>query len=854
MNRRLSILPAFLFICALLVAPFTQPLRAAQPDPAPAQSSHTVYLPLLAAQPTPLAPFSIAVDPAVQPEQPALPPLSDGGAPRPLAALAGPYDADVSFVADELLLQTSNRGELDAFLARYGATLLLEIDPSASGMADLAPLYLIRLPAGAGSAATLAADLAALAADRGEQATGAHRISSDTGARTLGVAAAEARNGLTIGVNWVGATTAIPGSTSEAAGGPTWRGTAYSRNAYEWTYMSRGSTQDIGVAAAWSLLAQSGRFTNRVPVAILDKGFARTADTPTDLRAATVIPFMGDPIGERGDGSSPWHGTHVLNTAVGRADNGSGTAGVAPMGEAIAIYTGYDYVLSIAAVLRARSMGARVINMSYSADVPAVFSWTVLPFEAATAAVRGSGVLLFASAGNDGRNVDGQDCFIVCWEHTLHTPCENAGVICVGGLGWDATTRHANSNYGTRGGVEIFAPFEVYGGADPDVPDGDANLGIVAGTSFSSPFTAGVAALIWAANPRLSADQVWATMRDTAHEPGTRHVPRYVNAYAAVLRTIGSGVDVRITSPAGGAVVQEGVPQRLTARIGYVADRADVPLNVEWRTATGRVLANQSFSPGVGAHTVESAVTVSDLARGEQRVTVRATAGAATAEASVTFFIQNSPPVVTISNPAPETAYCVGEAITLRGSATDINQPAGLPDSAYAWESARDGALGTGPVISPALSVGGHTLILRVTDAGGQTGVASVYVLVRGASDPACIDLPPNAQITAPADGTNPYVTDEDATGYYYTFTFVGQVSDPEDATTTLKAEWLTEDGSLGTVTPNASGEVRLTTRLYMRPGEIGTGISRYSVTLRVTDSAGNIREDVIQVAVQILI
>jgi serine protease len=846
------ILIAFLFIFALLIAPFTHPLRAAPPQAVPAQSTHTVYLPLLAGQSAAPPPFSVAVDPAVQPEQPSLPDLGDG-VPRPLAALAGPHNTNVSFVADELLLQTADRADLDALLARYGASLLLEITPADSGITDLPPLYLIRLPSGAGSAATLAADLATLAADRGEQAIGEHRISNDAGARTLGIAAAEARSGMAIGVNWVGATTAIPGSTSESAAGLTWRGTAYSRNAYDWTYFSRGSTQDIGVAAAWSLLAQSGRFGNRVPVAILDKGFVRTADTPTDLRTATVIPFMGDPIGVRGDGRSPWHGTHVLNTAIGRADNGSGAAGVAPMGEGIALYTGYDYVLSIAAVLQARSMGAKVINMSYSANVPAIVSWTVLPFEATTAAVRRSGVLLFASAGNDGRDVDGQDCFIVCWEHTWHTPCENNGVICVGGLGWDAQTRHTNSNFGTRGGVQIFAPFEVYAGADPDIPGGDTNLGIISGTSFSAPFAAGVAALIWAADPRLSAEQVWTMMRDTAHEPATRHVPRYVNAYGAVLRTIGSGVDVRITAPASGAVLQEGLPQRLTARIGYVADRPGVPLNVQWRTATGRILDNQTFTPGVGEHSVESGVTVSDLPRGEQRVTVRATVGPAVAEASVTFFIQNSPPVVTISNPAPGTAYCVGETIMLRGSATDINQPDGLPDSAYAWESARDGALGTGPVITPALSVGGHTITLRVTDAGGQTGVASVYLLVRGASDPECVNLPPSAQITAPPDGTSVYVNGEDAQGYYYTFTFVGQVSDPDNAVTELDVEWLTEDGSLGTVTPSASGEVRLTARLYVRPDEVGSGISRYTVTLRVTDGP-NVREDTIRVTVQSLI
>jgi hypothetical protein len=55
----------------------------------------------------------------------------------------------------------------------------------------------------------------------------------------------------------------------------------------------------------------------------------------------------------------------------------------------------------------------------------------VLPFEAATALTRASGALLFASAGNDGLDVDSEDGFIFCWEDTLFTPCENAGVTVV---------------------------------------------------------------------------------------------------------------------------------------------------------------------------------------------------------------------------------------------------------------------------------------------------------------------------------------------------------------------------------------------------------------------------------------
>src|SRR5690606_24486723 len=110
---------------------------------------------------------------------------------------------------------------------------------------------------------------------------------------------------------------------------------------------------------------------------------------------------------------------------------------------------------------------------------------------------------------------DAEECtFGVCWERTWVTPCENAGVICVGGRRANSTKRAVDSNYGADQ-VDIFAPFTLWLGPDPSAPANTART--LNGTSFSSPFTAGVAALIWAANPGLSADQVEHALLTTAH-------------------------------------------------------------------------------------------------------------------------------------------------------------------------------------------------------------------------------------------------------------------------------------------------------------------------------------------------
>lgn len=857
-TRLLSIILAALVIAA--AAPALPGRRAVLAAPAsqPAQAEeYTVALPLLgdSRQPQPPPPLTVAVDPSLQPAGPGPEPLGDSG-PRPLAAFADPAGRTALFVANELVVQSDDRAMVDALTARYGGELLLEVDPATAGLAGLPRTYLLRVDPGRGDGAGLVADLEALASGRDYEASGPHRVSSAAGEGLLAIAAAEALAGAQIGVNWVGDPHAIPGSTSEAAAGPTLGGTPYTPDAYGWTYMARGTAQDIGVAEAWSLLARSGRLGNRVPLAILDKGFAPTADFPSGMRFGSVIPGIGDPRGVRGDGRSPWHGTHVLAAAAGRADNGAGAAGVAPTADPIAIYTGYDYITSIAAVILARAEGARVINMSYSANVPAIVSWTALPFEATTAAVRASGALLFASAGNDGQNVDGQDCFIVCWEHTLHTPCENAGVICVGGLGWDSRSRDGGSNYGTRDGVQIFAPYTVYRGADPDNPAMDATLGVINGTSFASPFAAGVAALIWAADPGLSAGRVWEIMRDTAHVPGTANVPRYVNAYGAVLAAVGSGVAPAISSPVAGRAYEQGLPIPLSGTIGYVAARDGIALDVQWRTLAGRVLRNERFTPGAGSHTLFSSFSVSDLPTGEQTVILRATAGAASAEASVSFSVRNSPPEVSISQPASGAAACFGESVTMRGAAFDPNQPAGLPDGAFAWSSSRDGSLGAGPVLTrDTLSVGDHTLTLRVTDAGGLAGSATVILRVLAPSHPDCLDLAPTALLTAPADGTIIYAGAEDGDGWYATFTFSGLVDDAEDGMAALQVELISDvEGGLGTVTPAADGSFSVSERLHVRPGDGGTGGTWHTVTLRVTDSAGNISEDQVRVLVAVLI
>ena len=87
-------------------------------------------------------------------------------------------------------------------------------------------------------------------------------------------------------------------------------------------------------------------------------------------------------------------------------------------------------------------------------------------------------------------------------------------------------------------------------------------------------------------------------------------------------------------------------------------------------------------------------------------------------------------PTVVITSPTAGLAIHEGTPVSLAGTATDP-QDGTLGNAALAWSSSIDGALGTGAsleVESP--SVGVHTITLTATDSDGNTGNASVSLLV----------------------------------------------------------------------------------------------------------------------------
>ena len=197
------------------------------------------------------------------------------------------------------------------------------------------------------------------------------------------------------------------------------------------------------------------------------------------------------------------HGTGVAGLMGAVRGNSYGIDGVADNVRIMsikAVPNGDEYDKDIANAIRfAVDHGAKVVNMSFGKKISPHKEWVDAAFKYAA----DHDVLLVQASGNDGQDVDTKPEFP---NDTFADGSQTDGdnVISVGASsakpGDDLAASF--SNYG-KNTVDVFAP-----GVKVTSIDLNAEFNTADGTSFASPITAGIAALLLEYYPNLSAKQL----------------------------------------------------------------------------------------------------------------------------------------------------------------------------------------------------------------------------------------------------------------------------------------------------------------------------------------------------------
>jgi subtilisin family serine protease len=246
---------------------------------------------------------------------------------------------------------------------------------------------------------------------------------------------------------------------------------------------------------------------------IVDDVHGACFDSNPDDSYGCAAAVTGDPMD---DDTTDSHGTHVAGIIGAVGDNATGIAGVAWTVRLMAVKVihgplGLGTIADAADGIRyAADQGADIINLSFTVD------GEIQTLADAIAYANDRGVLVVSAAGNEGRNLDVRA--------VSPASLGKANNIAVAATvpGGDLA---AYSNYG-EGSVALSAP----GGDSNYAAAGvlstlsyavdSTGYGRRAGTSMAAPHVTGVAALLKAANPALTPQQLKARILNGA-EPDT---------------------------------------------------------------------------------------------------------------------------------------------------------------------------------------------------------------------------------------------------------------------------------------------------------------------------------------------
>lgn len=280
-------------------------------------------------------------------------------------------------------------------------------------------------------------------------------------------------------------------------------------------YADQWAHQATGIEAAWDVTTGSAD----VLVAVVDSGIVASH---TDLGGILEQVDAGTgeirPGAVDNDPCQVGHGTWVAGVLGALGDNGRGVAGVSWNVSILDINTADPEVTcggpsdagTIAAIAHATRQGADIVNLSLGG--PALSCPRAL--QDVIDAARAAGTAIIAAAGNSG-------------ESTPQVPGSCNGVISVGATdadgalaGYSTTNPYVDiaapggAGIGTGYATEIATTSWWQGGQRT------AEYIAIAGTSFATPYVAGLAALMRAARPELSPDDIESLLQSTAVDLG----------------------------------------------------------------------------------------------------------------------------------------------------------------------------------------------------------------------------------------------------------------------------------------------------------------------------------------------
>lgn len=291
--------------------------------------------------------------------------------------------------------------------------------------------------------------------------------------------------------------------------------------------LNQTNNWDMNAPQAWDTTTGS----SSIVTVIIDVG---TDLAHPDLNLAPGIDTTGSPalVGAPGN-VCDLHGTAVAGCVSAKINNSIGCVGIAPNTRSASARTFVSNLscngswsssssFTVSTLNFALSSGARVTNNSN------YYGFTSGSIESAYANTYAAGIVHFASNGNNGTA-------------TIAYPASAPFVNGIAAL-TNSGARAGFSQFGV--GTDFSAPGSGVISTDIAGAAGYASgdYATVSGTSFASPYAAGVAALILSKNSTLSADQVEEIMQTTSRDLGTAGYDTgfgwgLVNAQAALAAT-----------------------------------------------------------------------------------------------------------------------------------------------------------------------------------------------------------------------------------------------------------------------------------------------------------------------------